>query len=91
MRSSTMPGAEIAQYGIAIFAVAMMGYVLVKIFTAQKNSANENAEIIQVIQNNTAAMKELVALIHELQVEIAKEQTKLDELLDTARRRKNAR
>jgi len=86
-----MPGAEIAQYGIAIFAVAMMGYVLVKIFTAQKNSANKNAEIIQVIQNNTAAMKELVALIHELQVEIAKEQTKLDELLDTARRRKNAR
>lgn len=86
-----MPGAEIAQYGIAIFAVAMMGYVLVKIFTAQKNSANENAEIIQVIQNNTAAMKELVALIHEIQVEIAKEQTKLDELLDTARRQKNAR
>ena len=86
-----MPGAEIAQYGIAIFAVAMMGYVLVKIFTSQKNSANENAEIIQVIQNNTAAMKELVALIHELQVEIAKEQTKLDELLDTARRQKNAR
>lgn len=86
-----MPGAEIAQYGIAIFAVAMMGYVLVKISTSQKNSANENAEIIQVIQNNTAAMKELVALIHELQVEIAKEQMKLDELLDTARRRKNAR
>ena len=86
-----MPGAEIAQYGIAIFAVAMMGYVLVKIFASQKNSAKENAEIIQVIQNNTAAMKELVALIHELQVEIAKEQTKLDELLDTARRRKNAR
>lgn len=86
-----MPGAEIAQYGIAIFAVAMMGYVLVKIFTSQKNSANENAEIIQVIQNNTAAMKELVGLIHELRIEIAKEQMKLDELLDAARRRKNAR
>ena len=86
-----MPGAEIAQYGIAIFAVAMMGYVLVKIFTSQKNSTNENAEIIQVIQNNKAAMKELVALIHELRVEIAKEQMKLDELLDAARRRKNAR
>jgi len=86
-----MPGAEIAQYGIAIFAVATMGYVLVKIFTAQKNGNKAGDELVQVIQNNTAAMKELVGLIHELRIEIAKEQTKLDELVDLARRRKNAR
>lgn len=86
-----MPGAEIAQYGIAIFAVAMMGYVLVKIFTAQKNGNKAGNELVQVIQNNTAAMKELVDLIHELRIEIAKEQTKLDELVDLARRERNAR
>ncbi len=86
-----MPGAEIAQYGIAIFAVATMGYVLVKIFTEQKNGDKAGNELVQVIQNNTAAMKELVDLIHELRIEIAKEQTKLDELVDLARRQKNAR
>lgn len=86
-----MPGAEIAQYGIVIYAVAMLGYVLVKVFTAQKNGNKAGNELVQVIQNNTAAMKELIDLIHELRIEIAKEQTKLDELVDLARRRENAR
>jgi len=82
-----MPDASIAEYGLAIFAVAMLGYVLVKVLVQPKNDKNvgiPNA-LVQVIENNTAVMRELIDVISELQVEIAKHQVKLDEILDAAR------
>jgi len=82
-----MPGADIAEYGLAIFAVAMLGYVLVKVLVQPKNDKNVGIpnELVQVIENNTAVMRELMDVIRELQVEIAKQQVKLDEILDAAR------
>jgi len=82
-----MPDASIAEYGLAIFAVAMLGYVLVKVLVQPKSERNEAVpkELVQVIENNTAVMRELMDVIRELQVEIAKQQVKLDEILDVAR------
>ena len=80
-----MPGAEIAQYGIAIFAVATMGYVFVKVFTGTQTKSKDTDKLMQVIENNTAAIQELLSLIREMQIEITKEQMKLDELVDITR------
>lgn len=82
-----MPDASIAEYGLAIFAVAMLGYVLVKVLTQPKSERNEAVpkEFVQVIENNTAVMRELMDVIRELQVEMAKQQVKLDEIVDAAR------
>lgn len=82
-----MPDASIAEYGLAIFAVAVLGYVLVKVLVQPKSERNEAVpkEFVQVIENNTAVMRELMDVIRELQVEIAKQQVKLDEILDAAR------
>jgi len=82
-----MPDASIAEYGLAIFAVAMLGYVLVKVLAQPKSERNEAVpkELVQVIENNTAVMRELMDVIRELQVEMAKQQVKLDEILDVAR------
>jgi len=73
-----MPDASIAEYGLAIFAVAMLGYVLVKVLVQPKSERNEAVpkEFVQVIENNTAVMRELMDVIRELQVEIAKQQVK---------------
>lgn len=82
-----MPDASIAEYGLAIFAVAVLGYVLVKVLVQPKSERNEAVpkEFVQVIENNTAVMRELMDVIRELQVEMAKQQVKLDEILDAAR------
>jgi len=82
-----MPDASIAEYGLAFFAVAMLGYVLVKVLVQSNGKKDEGAsqELVQVIENNTAVMRELMDVIRELQVEIAKQQVKLDEILDAAR------
>lgn len=82
-----MPDASIAEYGLAIFAIAMLGYVLVKVLVQPNGKKDEGAsqELVQVIENNTAVMRKLMDVIRELQVEIAKQQIKLDEILDAAR------
>ncbi len=80
-----MPGADIAQYGIAIFAVAVLGYVFVKVFAQQPQN---KVELAKVIENNTIAIQELMKLIREMQIEITKEQMKLDEMLDIMRHTK---
>ncbi len=82
-----MPDASIAEYGLAIFAIAMLGYVLVKVLVQSNGKKDEGAsqELVQVIENNTAVMRELMDVIRELQVEMARQQVKLDEILDAAR------
>jgi len=80
-----MPGADIAQYGIAIFAVAILGYVFIKVFAQQPQN---KVELTKVIENNTIAIQELMKLIREMQIEITKEQMKLDEMLDIMRHTK---
>lgn len=73
-----MPGAEIAQYGLATFAVAGLIY-LVDRWVKQKG---EN-DLSEVVENNTKAMEKLTTL---LQVALARQEQKIDELLERARR-----
>lgn len=73
-----MPGAELAQYGLATFAVAGLLYLVDK-WVKTKNS-NDLAE---VVENNTKAMEKLTTL---LQVTLARQEQKIDELLERTRR-----
>lgn len=87
-----MPGIEIAQYGIGVFAVAGCIYLCVQIIQTwrQKGSENNTTKINEemlkavskIIQNNTEALAELKTL---LQVSLAKQEVKLDEILSRLR------
>lgn len=79
-----MPGAEIAQYGIAIFAIAILGYVFVKIFGNPK-PADNGKELVAVIDNNTKALRELMAVLHQIEIRMARQETKIDEILARTR------
>jgi len=82
-----MPGAEVAQYGVAIFAIAMLGYVLVKIIGAPKS--DNSKELVAVINNNTKALRELMAVLHQIEIQMARQETKIDELLARTRGEKD--
>jgi hypothetical protein len=73
-----MPGAEIAQCGIATFAVVRLLYVVGQ-FLKQKGAQN----LAEVVQNNTKALEKLTTL---LQVTMARQEAKIDELLERERR-----
>ncbi len=73
-----MPGADIAQYGIAVFAVAGLIYLVDR---WMKNKG-EN-DIVEVVKNNTKALENLTSLI---QVTLARQEAKIDELLERARK-----
>jgi hypothetical protein len=73
-----MPGAELAQYGLATFAVAGLLY-----FMDRWMKAKSNNDLAEVVENNTKAMEQLTTL---LQVTLARQEQKIDELLERARR-----
>ncbi|MBC7193914.1 hypothetical protein [Marinobacter sp.] len=76
-----MPGAELAQYGLATFAVAGLVYIVGQ-FLRQRNDQG----LTSVIENNTKALEQLAGAIQSMQVSLARQETKLDELLERARR-----
>lgn len=76
-----VPGAEIAQYGLATFAVAGLIYI-VGLFVKQKNDGS----LTPVIENNTKALEQVACAIQAMQVNQARQEAKLDELLERARR-----
>jgi len=73
-----MPGAEIAQYGIAFFTVAGLLFLVAQWFRQKSDQ-----ELAEVVQNNTKALEQLTTLI---QVALARQEAKIDELLERARR-----
>lgn len=77
-----MPGAEIAQYGVAIFAVAGLIY-LVDRWTIRWTKKKDDTELSEVVQNNTKALESLTTLI---QVSMTRQEAKIDELLERARK-----
>lgn len=83
-----MPGAEIAQYGIAIFAIAILGYVFVKIIGMPK-PADNSKELVAVIDNNTKALRELMAVLQRIEIQMARQETKIDEILARTRDEKD--
>lgn len=73
-----MPGPEIAQYGLATFAVAGLIFLVDRWFKQKGDN-----DLAEVVQNNTKAMEKLTTL---LQVTLARQEQKIDELLERARR-----
>jgi NMD protein affecting ribosome stability and mRNA decay len=73
-----VPGPDIAQYGLAVFAVAGLVY-LVDRWIKQKG----DNDLAEVVQNNTKALENLTTLI---QVNLTRQEAKIDELLERARR-----
>jgi len=73
-----MPGAEIAQYGIAAFAVAGIIYI-VSLTLKQRG----NKSLAEVIENNTKAIESLTVL---LQVTMARQEAKIEEVLGWVKR-----
>jgi hypothetical protein len=76
-----MPGTEMAQYGIAVFAVGVLGYVLGK-WLDNRNGK----DLAEVIQNNTRALEQVVIAVQSIQLSLARQEAKIDELLERARR-----
>jgi hypothetical protein len=76
-----MLGADIAQYGIATFAVAGLVYIVGQ-FLKQRNDQT----LMSVIENNTKALEQVAGAIQTMQVSQARQEAKLDELLERARR-----
>ena len=73
-----MPGAEFAQYGLAVFAVAGLIYLVDRWMRSKADN-----ELAEVIENNTRALENLTTII---QVNLARQEAKIDELLERARR-----
>ena len=76
-----LPGAELAQYGLATFAVAGLIYLVDK-WIKQKN----DNDLAEVIQNNTKALEQVTAVVQAIQISLARQEAKMDELLERARR-----
>ena len=69
---------ELAQYGVAIFAVGGLIYILERWLKAKGDG-----DLSEVVQNNTKALETLTTAI---QVQLTRQEQKIDELLERARR-----
>ena len=76
-----MPGAEIAQYGIATFAIAGLVFVVSKFFDKKQNN-----NLAEVIKNNTKALEQVTSVVQVIQLSLTRQEAKIDELLERARR-----
>lgn len=76
-----MPGAEIAQYGIGLFSVAGIIYIVSLVFKRKSDTGTKD-----VIENNTEALKSLTGVIQSIQLSQTRQEQKIDELLAKARK-----
>jgi len=72
---------ELAQYGIGFFAVGGLIY-LSTIYLKNKNSA----DLKEVVKNNTKAINGLTTVLNSIQINLARQEQKIDELLERARK-----
>ena len=70
--------AELAQYGVAVFAVGGLIYILDRWLKTRGQD-----DLAEVVQNNTKALETLTTAI---QVQLTRQEQKIDELLERARR-----
>lgn len=77
-----MLGPELAQYGIAFFTVAGLFY-LIGLWLKRNDGSDQIAE---VVQNNTKALEQLATAIQTIQISLARQEQKIDEILERARR-----
>jgi len=72
------------QVSIGVACVAMMGYVLVKVLPPAYRKEDPGKEALaQVVENNTRAVDQLISA---LQVNFARQEAKLDEVVAYVRR-----
>lgn len=76
-----MLGAELAQYGVATFAIAGLVYVMTKFFDKKSNN-----ELVEVIKNNTKALEQVSSVVQAIQLSLTRQEAKIDELLERARK-----
>jgi len=76
-----LPGPELAQYGIATFAVAGLIFIVARFFDNKSKS-----ELAEVIENNTKALEQVTAVVQAIQLSLIRQEAKIDELLERARR-----
>lgn len=76
-----MPGPDLAQYGIAFFAVAGLIYILGR-WIERRDEIN----LAEVVQNNTKALEQVTAVVQAIQLSLTRQEAKIDELLERARR-----
>lgn len=76
-----LPTAELAQYGIGFFAIAGLVYVVAR-YLEGKNDNN----LAEVIENNTKALEQVTAVVQAIQLSLTRQEAKIDELLERARR-----
>lgn len=76
-----MPGPELAQYGIAFFAVAGLVYIISR-WLERRDEIN----LAEVVQNNTKALEQVTVVVQAIQISLTRQEAKIDELLERARR-----
>lgn len=81
-----MPGPELAQYGIAFFTVAGLFYVFGQWLKHKDKSDANQVNLAEVVQNNTKALEQLATAIQTIQISLARQEQKIDEILERARR-----
>jgi len=72
---------ELAQYGIATFAVAGLIYIMSKFFDKKQNN-----DLAEVIKNNTKALEQVTSVTQAIQLSLTRQDAKIDELLERARK-----
>lgn len=77
-----MPIEVTAQYGMGIFALSVLAYVLV---TRYKGNGEHSDGLTAVVQNNTQAIQELMAFLRE---QMGIQRQMLDEVLSRLRSEK---
>lgn len=80
-----MPGPELAQLGIGFFAVAGLIFIVTR-FIDKRYSEKKESGIAEVIENNTKALEKVSSVVQVIQLSLARQEVKIDELLDRARK-----
>lgn len=73
---------ELAQYGIGFFAVGGLVFI---IFQYIKNR-DGSLDLKEVVKNNTRAMNGLTSVLNTIQIELARQDQKIDEILERTRK-----
>jgi hypothetical protein len=85
---------DVANYGTAIFSISAVIYIVYIFKIKSENNCNKDSESFRlmmesnksVIENNTKALENLSFIIKDLQINLAKQEEKLNELLERARK-----
>lgn len=74
-----------AQYGIALFAVAGVVYI-VQLVLKNRNDKQNGSNIVEVIKNNTQALQQVTTVVQAIQLSLTRMEAKTDEILERARK-----